>query len=266
MAEDLFVQTAGSRLAVRDYGGDGPPIVLIHGNYGNLASFDYLGPLLTTGLRVVAYDQRGHGWSETGPMSALEFTKDLATVIDTLDLAPPILYGSSFGTLIGLAYLLDGGAARAFITEDGRLSDFPEVLPTLDPPSQTRRILDPENWNAYLAGFSVAGPAGKATAYRSAVERGDGDTEIVPSAADIFAKESAFARRPVEEAYQSAPGTVLALLARRGADLEARQAEADALGRIVDLDITWFDSGHWASAEMVELVAQRVLEFCVRIS
>lgn len=102
---------------------------MIHGHYGDLASFDYLGPLLTRNLRVVAYDQRGHGWSETGPISVDEVVADLATVINILGLEHPILYGSSFGTLIGLAYLMEDRPARAFITEDGQLADFPAELP-----------------------------------------------------------------------------------------------------------------------------------------
>jgi len=84
VSHDLFVRGDGPRLAVRDYGGSGPPILLIHGHYGNLASFDYLGPLLTSGLRVVAYDQRGHGWSEPGRIGIAEFRADLAAVVGAL--------------------------------------------------------------------------------------------------------------------------------------------------------------------------------------
>ena len=264
MADDVFVRGDGPRLAVRGYGGDGPRIVLIHGQYGNLGSFDHLAPLLTGGLRVVAYDQRGHGWSEPGPISTAAFAKDLSSVVDALGLDRPILYGSSFGTLVGLAYLLKGGAARAFITEDGQLSDFPEVLPEAHPPPEDDRVLDVDAWQAYLASFSTAGRAGEATAHRSAVRRPDGKIEILPSGADIFAKEHAFARLPIRAAYQAAPGPVLALLARRDIDLAARQAEVEALAESVDLETAWFECGHWISAEMTEPLADLLLRFCTR--
>ena len=264
MAEDAFVRGEGPRLAVRDYGGAGPPIVLIHGHYGNLGSFDHFAPLLTGALRVVSYDQRGHGWSENGPISTAGFAKDLSTVIDALGLDRPILYGSSFGTLVGLAYLLEGGAARAFVTEDGQLSDFPETVPEPEAPAENERVLGVDGWQAYLASFSPAGPTGEATAYRSAVQRPDGTIEIRPSAADIFAKERAFVRLPVHDAYRSVSGPILALLAHRGTDLAARQAEVDALAGAVELETAWFECGHWISAEMTEALAERLLEFCTR--
>lgn len=77
MPKDLFVDSNAIRLAVRDYGGSAIPIVLVHGHLGNLGSFDDLGPLLAQHMRVVAYDQRGHGWSESGPVTVSDFASDL---------------------------------------------------------------------------------------------------------------------------------------------------------------------------------------------
>lgn len=258
---DLFVRGHGPRLAVRDHGGSGPPIVLIHGHYGNLASFDYLGPLLTRNLRVVAYDQRGHGWSETGPISVDEFVADLATVINILGLEHPILYGSSFGTLIGLAYLMEDRPARAFITEDGQLADFPAELPQASPPPDHRHLLGQDAWAAYCSAFAAAGPPGAATALRAGIGHADGQTEVRPSPPDIFAKESAFARRPVLAAYLHTKAPVLALLARNRPDLQARQAEVQDLASRVPLKTVWLDAGHWISAEATQAVAEHVIAF-----
>ena len=46
VAADLFVDSDGIRLAVRDHGGTGVSIVLVHGHLGNLAEYDFLGPAL----------------------------------------------------------------------------------------------------------------------------------------------------------------------------------------------------------------------------
>ncbi|HET6873718.1 MAG TPA: alpha/beta hydrolase [Acidimicrobiales bacterium] len=110
----------------------------------------------------LACDQRGHGRSEPGPVGVSEFVQDLTDVVEVLGLDRPILYGGSFGTLVALAYLAAGGAARVFITEDGRLSDVLEGLPDEDPPARPRRVLSDDAWSTYLEGFSAAGPTGGA--------------------------------------------------------------------------------------------------------
>lgn len=261
MGEDFFIQDDGPRLAVRDYGGEGPPIVLVHGGYGNLGSFDQLGPLLARNLRTVAYDQRGHGWSQSGPIGVAEFVLDLAAVIRVLQLERPIIYGGSFGTLVGLAYLLEGGATRGFITEDGRLIDFPAVLGDEDPPPDSARLLSHEDWRTYAARFDAAGPAGQTTAARSAVRRPDEVMELRPSPLDVFTKLRAFARLPVRAAYRSTAVPVMALLAGQGIDRPSREAEVEDLAAEVDLDAFWFDTGHWISAAATESVAEEVLRF-----
>ncbi len=63
------VNSDGVRLAVRDSGGQGKPVVLVHGlGYGQ-HSWDRVAPRLrTSGLRVLTYDQRGHGASDTSDL------------------------------------------------------------------------------------------------------------------------------------------------------------------------------------------------------
>src|SRR4051794_3746813 len=126
VAADLFVDSSGMRLAVRDFGGSGTPLVLIHGHVGNLAEFDQLGPLFAGHFRTVAYDQRGQGWSDRGPVGIDEWVSDLDVVVKSLHLDRPIVFASSFGTLVGLAYAFAGRDLRAFISQDGRASDFGE--------------------------------------------------------------------------------------------------------------------------------------------
>jgi pimeloyl-ACP methyl ester carboxylesterase len=64
-------------LAVRDWGGTGPPLVLVHGIFGTVDYFNGLAPGLTKQYRVVGYDLRGHGQSQRGDPSLDAHVDDL---------------------------------------------------------------------------------------------------------------------------------------------------------------------------------------------
>lgn len=265
MPDDLFVESGGIRLAVRDFGGSGVPVVLVHGYFGNLAEYVLLGPALAQHVRVVAYDQRGQGWSERGPIGMSEFTDDLAAVTSALSLDHPVLFGSSFGTLVCLAYVLAGGATRGFISQDGRAADFDDPT-SRSGPATPRRILSSADWQAYVSTFGAVGPEGTATALRSGVRRTDGTYEIRPWPEDTFRKEEAFMRLQVTEAYRAVTGPVLILAAEHGNSARLqRQQELEALIELVGAEVKWFATGHWISAADREGVTAAVEEFISRI-
>jgi len=266
VAEDLFVDSDGVRLAVRDYGGSGPAVVLVHGHYGNLGSFDYLGPLLVDhGLRAVAYDQRGHGWSERGPVSVATYTADLAAVVQALGLTSPVLYGGSFGTLVCLGFFHARGQARGFISEDGRVADFPRPAQPPAPPRTERRVLTREEWRAVESTFAAAGPTGVATATRARVLMPDGTVEVRPTAADLFAKEQAFTAIPIGASWAAAPDHRLLLATEKAPDPARRRENVAALQAAAGLDVEWFAAGHWISAEATVEVARRTAAFVHRM-
>jgi pimeloyl-ACP methyl ester carboxylesterase len=266
VATDLFVDAGGTRLAVRDHGGDGVPIVLVHGHLGNLAEYDELGPRLASHLRVVAYDQRGQGWSDPGPVSVDRFAADLAAVVAALELDRPVVFGSSFGALVGLSYVLAGGAARAFVNQDGRTTDFEVAGAPPAPPPPGPTVLPPDVWAGYVAGFGSVGPVGEATARRAGIRRPDGSHEVRPSREQVFEKEQAFGRLAVLDAYRALDGPALFLGARRvDRPRDEREAELARLAEHVDLQVRWFDTGHWISAEDVDGVARAVVDFVASI-
>ncbi len=88
------------KLHVEDTGGSGRPVVLIHGWPLSGASWAKQVPALKqAGYRVVAYDRRGFGQSDK-PQSGFDYdtlTKDLANLIDRLDLSDVTLVGFSMG-------------------------------------------------------------------------------------------------------------------------------------------------------------------------
>ena len=87
-------------LHVTDSGGDGRPVVLIHGWPLSGASWSEQVPALTeAGYRVVTYDRRGFGESDK-PESGYDydtFAADLAGLLTSLDLTDATLVGFSMG-------------------------------------------------------------------------------------------------------------------------------------------------------------------------
>ena len=95
--------------------GSGAPVVLIHG--WSLAAAIWSSQadwLAAQGLRVVAYDRRGHGTSDK-PADGYDFdtlAADLAAVLDQLDLRDVTLVGHSMGAGEVARYLARRGTAR----------------------------------------------------------------------------------------------------------------------------------------------------------
>jgi pimeloyl-ACP methyl ester carboxylesterase len=94
----------GVRLAVREWPGRGPSILLLHGLASSSHIWDLVAPRLAPRFRVVAYDQRGHGLSGK-PSSGYGFDRliaDAAAVIRALGLKRPVVAGHSWGANVAL--------------------------------------------------------------------------------------------------------------------------------------------------------------------
>jgi pimeloyl-ACP methyl ester carboxylesterase len=93
----------GIELAVRDHGGEGPDVLLLHGAQRSLEDW---APVLShlPGVRAVAMDLRFHGRSEVPPATAWnDFVTDVESVVTSVGLKNPLLVGHSFGGAIAMA-------------------------------------------------------------------------------------------------------------------------------------------------------------------
>lgn len=97
------MEVGGVRVAVRDHGGDGPGLVLLHGVGGNLETMEPLAARFG-GHRVVAIDLPGCGCSDPIPDGDADPIGTMAAVvhgvIDHLGLDPPDLLGHSLGGMV----------------------------------------------------------------------------------------------------------------------------------------------------------------------
>lgn len=92
------------RLACRDFGGDGPSPLLLHGLAGHAGEWTETARWLTDRCHVVGFDARGHGESERAPVDVTRAAHcaDAVFVVEALELAPVVLIGQSLGGLTAM--------------------------------------------------------------------------------------------------------------------------------------------------------------------
>jgi pimeloyl-ACP methyl ester carboxylesterase len=107
---DLVQELPGRlRLAYRDWGGEGQPVVLLHGLASSYRIWDLMAPRLARSHRVVALDQRGHGRSERPDedFSFATYVEDLRAFMDALEFERAVIVGHSWGGNVALQFAVD---------------------------------------------------------------------------------------------------------------------------------------------------------------
>lgn len=105
MGESGFIEVAGGKLYY-EVEGEGHPLLLIHGDLGTLRMWDQQVPSFAQHYRVVRYDRRGYGQTES---EDVEFSNrdDAAAVLDHIDADSAYVIGQSRGGMIGLDLVVD---------------------------------------------------------------------------------------------------------------------------------------------------------------
>src|SRR3989442_3359941 len=109
--DEGFVAVPGGRVWYRSVGEGGVPLLCLHGGPG--FPHDYLEELegLASDRRVVFYDQLGCGRSDQPDDSSLwtveRFVRELQAVRKALELERLHLFGSSWGGMLAMPYVLD---------------------------------------------------------------------------------------------------------------------------------------------------------------
>ena len=98
------VTNAGLNLDTRDYGGDGPALVMTHGLGGSQTVLRKLVPLLAPHFRVITHDTRGHGASDVGPWTLDAAVEDVAAIVESYDVPHAAVAGHSLGGMVALLY------------------------------------------------------------------------------------------------------------------------------------------------------------------
>ncbi len=119
---DESVDINGLEFHVRDWGGSGRHIALLHGLASTCQIWEQAAPILVGDYRVIAMDQRGHGHSAK-PDHGYDFSSvgnDLMGLIEAKGLEQPILVGHSWGGDVALEFAVAyPGVARGICLIDG---------------------------------------------------------------------------------------------------------------------------------------------------
>jgi pimeloyl-ACP methyl ester carboxylesterase len=84
-----------------------PPLLLIHGGRDHARNWDWVAQELRDEYHIIAPDLRGHGdsqWAVGGAYAMIDYTLDVAQLLDALELFPITIIGHSLGGAIALQY------------------------------------------------------------------------------------------------------------------------------------------------------------------
>ncbi len=166
---DEFIEVAGLKLHVQDYGAAGKPAMLcVHGGAAHAHWFDFVAAGFTADYHVRAVDLRGHGdseWDRSEPpdYSYERYAADLHELTEKLNLRDFILVGHSMGGVVSTVYAgTYPGRAKAFILIDSTIAMPPDRIADMNARG-SREGRSYASQHEFIAGYKVR-PAGSTAA------------------------------------------------------------------------------------------------------
>ena len=126
-ASECWADIGDIRVRYLDWGGQGKPVVLLHGLASSANWYDLVAPHLRDDYRIIAPDQRGHGQTTQadGGYDWGTLTQDVVGLMDELSIPKAAVFGHSWGANVAVNVaarapdrvialgLIDGGTSRS---------------------------------------------------------------------------------------------------------------------------------------------------------
>ena len=262
-AESRWVEAHGLRLHYLDWGGDGPPVLLLHGLQDCAALWETLAAGIGARYHVIALDHRGHGdspWADSYQLS--DYVAETGAVVEALDLRDLVLVGHS------------AGAKNAFI----HVARHPEriarlVITDMDPdahnPGSVAMISryktesdDYPSLDAVVERLRSRQPGSPADLLRA---NAAALTKPAPGGGLVWKRDrEVVTRYDRPDAWEYLPRISVPTLIVRGAEstlltgpVARRMRDAVPGSRLVEID----GGGHWAHLESPDAYERAVLDF-----
>ncbi|MCH8799950.1 MAG: alpha/beta hydrolase [Chloroflexi bacterium] len=122
---ELWADIGALKVRYLDWGGDGPPLLALHGLASSANWYDIVARLLRDRYHIYAPDQRGHGQTTSAPdgYDWKTLSDDLAGMLDHIGLDQVAVMGHSWGGNVATNFAADypGRVSRLIMIEGGFL-------------------------------------------------------------------------------------------------------------------------------------------------
>ena len=97
--DEKWAEARDLRMRYLDWGGDGAPVLALHGLASSAHWYDIIAPLLREDFRIIAPDQRGHGQTTQAKdgYGWHSVASDAVSLLDALGIDKAIVFGHSWG-------------------------------------------------------------------------------------------------------------------------------------------------------------------------
>lgn len=158
-----FIRTGAARWHVQRMG-SGPPLLLLHGTGASVHSWRGLMPILARSHDVIAMDLPRHAFTtghDAYAMSLPAMAREVARLLEALEVTPAAIIGHSAGAAIALQLALEHGYTVPIVGLSAALRPFPGALAQIFPAIAKTLFVNPLVPRIFTGSIDLVGGPGR---------------------------------------------------------------------------------------------------------